>query len=328
MQNFLLVANQVAILFVLIGVGVVCRKAKLVDEFSVRGMVNVLITIVTPTLIVECFQRPFESSMLAQFAIAFVVASGMHALLIWISRYTAKGGEAELPVLRVATVFSNAGFMGIPLEYAILGPKGVFYGVVYVTMFNLFMWTWGLAKMRGGEAVKVKSGTTGTSALIHLPQLLLAYKPLVNPGTVGLLIGLPLFLFSITLPEVVRVPVKLISELNTPLAMLVIGYYLAGADFKAVLCSRQAHLATLIRLVVSPLMLVAFFYLFRGSLDRTMMLALTIAASAPVGAMVTMFASKYGRDVDLSVGLVSGSTIISIFTIPPIVALAMSVLGE
>ena len=100
MQNFLLVANQVAILFVLIGVGVVCRKAKLVDEFSVRGMVNVLITIVTPTLIVECFQRPFESSMLAQFAIAFVVASGMHALLIWISRYTAKGGEGEWPVLR------------------------------------------------------------------------------------------------------------------------------------------------------------------------------------------------------------------------------------
>lgn len=310
MENFLLVAKQVAILFVLIGAGAVCRKARLVDEFSIRGMVNVLVTVVTPALIIECFQRPFEGSMFAQFAIAFAVAAGMHVFLIVLSRYTAKGGENELPVLRVATVFSNAGFMGIPLEYAILGPKGVFYGIVYVTMFNLFMWTWGLDRMKNDEC-RMKNERL---------------KMFVNPGTVGLLIGLPLFLFSVTLPEVVRTPVKLMSELNTPLAMLVIGYYLAGADFKAVLRSRQAYIATFIRLVASPLVLVAVFYLLRGSLDRTMMLALTIAAAAPVGAMVTMFASKYSRDVDLSVGLVSGSTIVSIFTMPPIVGLAMSVL--
>ena len=147
---------------------------------------------------------------------------------------------------------------------------------------------------------------------------------LINPGTVGLLIGLPLFLFSITLPSIVRTPVKLMSELNTPLAMLVIGYYLAGADLGAVIRSRQAHLTLAVRLVVSPLVLIAVFWFCRGFLDRTMMLALTIAASAPVGAMVTMFASRYGRDVDLSVGLVSGSTLLSIFTMPPVIALAMS----
>ena len=316
MENFLLVAKQVAILFVLIGAGAVCRKTKFVDERSIRGMVNVLVTIVTPALIVECFQRPFESSMFAQFAIAFVVAAGMHVFLIVLSRYTAKGNENELPVLRVASVFSNAGFMGIPLEYAILGPKGVFYGIVYVTMFNLFMWTWGLAKMKGDGTPL----STSTSFL----QL----KSLVNPGTVGLLFGLPLFLFSVTLPEIVRVPVKLMSDLNTPLAMLVIGYYLAGADFKAVLRSRQAHLATFVRLVASPLVLIGVFCLLRGSLDRTMMIALVIGAAAPVGAMVTMFASKYRRDVDLSVGLVSGSTLVSIFTMPPIIAIAMTVLGK
>lgn len=310
MENFLLVTKQVAILFVLIGAGAACRKTKLVDELSIRGMVNVLVTVVTPALIIECFQRPFESSMLAQFAIAFAVAAAMHVFLIVLSRFTAKGGENELPVLRVASVFSNAGFMGIPLEYAILGPKGVFYGIVYVTMFNLFMWTWGLDRMKN-EKCRMKNERL---------------KMFVNPGTVGLLIGLPLFLFSVTLPEVVRTPVKLMSDLNTPLAMLVIGYYLAGADFKAVLRSRQAYIATFVRLVASPLVLIAVFYLLRGSLDRTMMLALTIGAAAPVGAMVTMFASKYSRDVDLSVGLVSGSTIVSIFTMPPIVGLAMSVL--
>ena len=314
-DNFLLVAKQVAILFVLIGAGAVCRKARLVDEFSVRGMVNVLVTIVTPALIIECFQRPFERSMLAQFAIAFAVAAAMHVFLILLSRLTASGDENRLPVLRVATVFSNAGFMGIPLEYAILGRQGVFYGIVYVTMFNLFMWTWGLGQMKNEDRKMAKKGIS-----------LAALKPMLNPGTAGLLIGLPLFLFSVTLPEIVRTPVKLMSDLNTPLAMLVIGYYLAGADFRSVLRSRPAHAAAFIRLVASPLVLVAVFCPFRGWLDRTMMLALTIAAAAPVGAMVTMFASKFHRDVDLSVGLVSGTTVLSIFTMPPIIALAMSIL--
>ena len=320
MENFLLVFKQVAILFVLIGAGAVCRKTKLVDEQSVKGMVNVLITIVTPSLIIECFQRPFESSMLVQFALAFAIAAAMHVFLIVLSRYTAKGSARELPVLRVATVFSNAGFMGIPLEYAILGPKGVFYGIVYVTMFNLFMWTWGVAKMR--EEVRVKSEEFGGKS----EELWNRLKMLINPGTVGLLIGLPLFLFTITLPEIVKTPVKLMSELNTPLAMLVIGYYLAGADLRSVIRSHQAHLATFLRLVVSPLVLIAVFFCLQRYFDRTMMLALTIAASAPVGAMVTMFASKYDRDVDLSVALVSGSTIVSILTMPPIIALAMGAL--
>jgi predicted permease len=57
-----------------------------------------------------------------------------------------------------------------------------------------------------------------------------------------------------------------------------------------------------------------------------MMLAIVIAASAPVGAMVTMFASKYERDVDLSVGLVSGTTLLSIITMPVVIATAMEVL--
>jgi predicted permease len=57
-----------------------------------------------------------------------------------------------------------------------------------------------------------------------------------------------------------------------------------------------------------------------------MMLALVVAASAPVAAMVSMFAAKFGRDVDLSVGLVSGTTLLSVFTMPPVIALAMEVL--
>ena len=55
----------------------------------------------------------------------------------------------------------------------------------------------------------------------------------VNPGTAGIALGLPLFFCSAKLPDVFGAPVHHLANLNTPLAMIVIGYHLAGARFGA-----------------------------------------------------------------------------------------------
>ena len=311
MQNLATVAAQVGVLFALMAVGAVCRRVRLVDEASVKGIVNVLLLVVTPSLIVDSFQRPFDSSMMHGFFWAFAIASFAHFAIILLARLFSRGDDKSRPVLRLAMVFSNAGFMGIPLEQAILGAEGVFYGIVYVVVFNFFMWSWGLYEMRGGgEGWRWRS-----------------LRPMiVNPGTVGLAIGLPLFFASVSLPAILKTPISLLAGLNTPLAMLVIGFYLAGADFRRVVRMPSAYLAAAVRLIVYPLAMVALLFPLRAHFPREMMLALVTAASAPVAAMVSMFASKYERDVDLSVGLVSGTTLLSIFTMPPVIALAMEVL--
>ena len=84
--------------------------------------------------------------------------------------------------------------------------------------------------------------------------------------------------------------------------------------------------AAAVRLVVYPLLVVAAMYPFRHQLNHDMTVAITVSASAPVAAMVSMFAAKFGRDVETSVAAVSGSTLLSILTMPPVIALAMSVL--
>jgi predicted permease len=312
MQNLLTVALQVGILFALMSVGAICRKLKQIDESSVKGMVNVLLMVVTPCLIISVFQRKFDPAMMRSFATAFVIAFMAHIVMIIISSLISRGNEKSLPVLKVATVFSNAGFMGIPLEQALLGDEGVFYGVVYVVMFNLFMWSWGLSAMKD----------TGGKLIFPKINRMMFF----NPGTIGIAIGVPLFLFSVELPQVLKSPVDMLADLNTPLAMLIIGYYLAGAKFSSILRNLSAYIASTFRLIVFPMIFVLILYLLRDSLDRTMMLALVIPASAPVGAMVTMFAAKHNRDVDLSVGLVSGTTILSIITMPIVIAIAMEIL--
>ena len=291
-EHLLLVATQVGVLFALMAVGALCRRLKLVDDAAVKGLVNVLVLVVTPALIVHAFQRDFDPSKLAALGTAFGIAFAAHLVLIAAATGLVRHRAADTRcVLRLATVFSNAGFMGIPLENALFGADGVFYGIVYVVVFNVVMWSWGFCTMKG---VSLRG--------LGRAQLLTVF---VNPGTVGIALGLPLFLGSVHLPAVVARPVELLSDLNTPVAMLVIGYYLAGARLGSVLRSGGE---------------------VRAHLDATMACALVTAASAPVAAMVSMFAAKFNRDVDMSVGLVSGTTLLSIVTMPAVIALAMALL--
>lgn len=316
MGNFLTVAQQVVILFVLMGFGAGMRRAKFFADGAIDGMVNMLILVVTPCLIVDVFQRPFDPSMLTGLGVAFLVAALGHCAVIACASLCVRHRDEDVrKPLALAAVFSNAGFMGIPLEQAILGDEGVFFGVVYVVVFNLFMWSWGYRTIYRPASPAARPATFGANL-----------RMVVNPGTVGLALGLPFFFLSIRLPDVVGVPIHQMANLNTPLAMVVIGYYLAGAKLGRVARMGGVYVAAFIRLVGYPLAMVAALYPFRHHLDRNMMLATTVAASAPVAAMVSMFAAKFRRNVDVSVAIVSGTTLASVLTMPVVIAFAMSVL--
>ena len=308
-DGFLLTAQQVGVLFTLMAVGYVCRRKGLFSDAFVKGAVNLLLLIVTPCLIIHVFQRPFTKELLANLGMALAAAFFAHGVgLLFAEACFRRVDDMRKGILKFGTVFSNGGFMAIPLEYALLGAEGAFYGAVYVVVFNLLCWTYGLKVMCG-----------------HLKDLDKRIL-FVNPGTIGLTAGLPLFLTSTTLPQVIGEPIRYLSELNTPLAMIIIGYYLADARFAAYFRCTPALVASVLRLLVIPSIVLVSMTMIRGfGLDPVMAVALTASASAPVAAMDSMFAAKYGKDVDLSVGLVSVTTLISIITMPLIVGIAMSI---
>ena len=308
-NGFLLTAQQVGVLFTLMAVGYVCRRRGLFSDAFVKGAVNLLLLVVTPCLIIHVFQRPFTKELLANLGMALAAAFFAHGVgLLFAETCFRRVDEMRKGILKFGTVFSNGGFMAIPLEYALLGAEGAFYGAVYVVVFNLLCWTYGLKVMCG-----------------HLKDLDKRIL-FVNPGTIGIMVGLPLFLTSTTLPQLIGEPIRYLSELNTPLAMIIIGYYLADARFSAYFRCAPALVASGLRLLVIPSIVLAVLMMIRGfGLDPVMAVALTASASAPVAAMDSMFAAKYGKDVDLSVGLVSVTTLISIITMPFIVGVAMSI---
>ncbi|MBE6757685.1 MAG: AEC family transporter [Ruminococcaceae bacterium] len=302
-ENFLTVGTQVLVLFLLIGVGVICTKTKLLTATAVRGMADVVLYFATPCVIIRSFQRPLTASLMKDLGIAALAAIGVHLLGIALAHLLCHDkDESRRALLRFGVVFSNAGYMAIPLQQAILGDDGVFFGAVFVAVFNIVLWTYGVGIMSGGA------------------KALSLRKVILTPGLVGVTLGLIFLLCGITLPTVIASPISHLANLNTPVPMLIIGYYLAGANIKEALRDRSAYLTIALRLAVIPLITLGVLWLcgIRG----TVLVSAVIGASAPVATATTMFAAKFDRSPTLSVNLVVLSTLLSAVTMPLIVGLA------
>lgn len=301
LQDFLTVASQVLTLFLLIGVGVVCAKVKLLSDGAVKALANLVLYIATPCVIVKSCIREFDPAMLWGFLTVIAVAAATHGLLILLAKVVFCDQEEDRRrVFRVATVFSNAGYMAIPLQQAILGDVGVFYCAAYVIVFNVFLWTYGLAEMSGENRLSVK-------------------KILLNPGVIGVVVGLLLFVLPIPVPALIVDGIGHLAALNTPVPMLIVGYYLAQTDLLAALKDSRSWLCMALRLVVTPAVALGALLLcgVRGDLLTSCM----ICIATPVATSCTMFATRFDRDPRLSVNLVSLSTILSVVTLPLMVAL-------
>ncbi len=322
LENIILVSKQVGVLFALMSVGLFCNRRRLLNDVAIKGVTELLVLIVTPCVIIHSFiQQTFSPSLLGDLGWALAAAIFSHVVGSMIALFCLHDRDARREgVLRFAAIFSNAGFMGLPLEYAILGADGVFFGAMYVVVFNIACWTWGVAVMcRGAKVTNLRS-------------------ILVNPGTVGVALGLPFFLFSLKLPEVVGRPLQMLADLNTPLAMIMVGWYLAESGkckVESVKCKMKGVFLIFkvgaLRLVVVPLAVIGAFVGIRAcvpSLNPVMAVAIVTAASAPVAALTTVIAARYNRDVTTATGLVSGTTLLSILTMPPIIGFALWLFGR
>lgn len=302
-DSFMTVLVQVLVLFVLIAVGFVSAKTKIINENGAKVIADVVLYFVTPCVIIDAFQREFDADML----IKLLVSASVSAVILFVSVLIAqllfrKQDKDKTPIYKFATVFSNCGYMSLPLQQALLKEEGVFYAASFIAMFNIFVWSYGIITMSPKDNKKV------------------SMKILINPGIIGTVIGVVLFVSSITLPKVVAAPVDYMAAMNSPLPMLIIGYYLANANLKKAFTDVYAYISMGLRLVVLPLLSLAVLY-FCG-VRGVLLVSLIISVSSPVAAITTMMSAKYGHDTELSVSIVSASTLLSLVTMPLIVGLA------
>lgn len=304
LSYFLSITVQVGILFVLIAVGMVITKLKVVTKTGVDQIVDVLLYVVTPCLIVDSFLSvEFNKDTITELLIAAGCAILTHIIgIIFALVFLRVKPDAMKSVYRFGVVFSNGGFMSLPLAEAILGEKGVVLVSMYVIVFNIMTWTYGVSLFKSEQKAS-------------------KLKILINPGTIGVIIGLPLFLLSVHMPEIVTKPLEYLSSLNTPLAMLVTGYFLMSANIKSGIRDVKMWIAAALRLLVVPLCCVLLFKYAFG-LSGTLLIGCIIPACAPTAVNTMMLSAKFGGDTALASRLLSVTTVLSIITMPLMLMIA------
>ncbi|MCC8022440.1 MAG: AEC family transporter, partial [Clostridiales bacterium] len=272
-----------------------------------KNTTDLLFHIILPITVIRTFITMERTPQRVQgLLLTFICAGATHLLgIVLASLSFRRRSPMERGVYRYAMVFSNAAFLALPLAQSVIGDEGVFYCSVYVGVFNVFAFTYGIYEISGRQAK-------------------ITPKKLVwNPGMISVLIGVPLFLLQPSLPQMILRPMELISGVNSPLAMIVFGTFFARADYKQVFVKKEIYYVSLLKLAVIPLAMLGVFRLF--GVQGNMLAALVISSSAPTATNTAMYAGKYDNDTGLASSLAVQSSVFSIATMPLIVALAMAV---
>lgn len=291
--------NQLFIMFIYLLVGLCLRKARLVTAENSSALSNFLLYVILPcTIICSFIQEPDHSK-----TVALAISLGLDLLVLGASMAVSALLFPGQPMANFGAAFSNAGFMGIPLISAVLGSDAVFYTAGMVAMLNILQWTYGQALLSGSrEGISLKA---------------LAKNPLI----VAFVLGLLLYFLPVRLPTQIHSAMSSFVSCNAPVAMVILGVLLGNISLRQLFRTKIAWLASLVRLLVIPLVTLGVLTLVYG-IDLEIRKALLIAASAPIGSNLAVYVQKQGGSSSDAASMVCLSTILSAVTMPVILFLA------
>ncbi|MDD6275372.1 MAG: AEC family transporter [Clostridia bacterium] len=302
LQNMQIAAQQVGILYIIVLVGIICDKIGIFTEKTGKACTDLLFYIITPAVIINSFlTQEFNRDSATKLLIAVGCGFLLHFVAIAINTpLFSKGDREENCVYKYGAIYGNVGYMTLPLTQAILGDEGLFYCSGVVVAFNVIAFTHGVYMM------------DSTKSKFDFKKLIL------NPGVISVIIGLPIYLLKLNLPEIIVKPIDYIASTQTPVAMLIFGTFLAHTKIKDIFKHKKMFLVAVSKLIVLPAIMFVLYRLM--GLTGTLLSALCISSCAPSANNTVMFAAKYQKDTGLASQVVAAVSFMSVLTMPLIIA--------
>lgn len=207
-------------------------------------------------------------------------------------------------MMRFSSVFSNNGFLGIPLAMAVFGAGSMALMVVIILniVTNVLMYTLGIYLISGDrKAISLK-------------------KAFLNPVLIAFVIGIIANLLNVKgyVPEVATYSTHF-SNLVTPISMTILGMKMGGVKFLELFKSWKTYYVSALKLVVFPMIIVAIVFVLNqvtAIITPDMVLGVLIAFAMPTAGLASTFSDNFGGDTENAVAFTLGTTVLSIVTIP------------
>ena len=304
---FLVTLQQILIMFVFMAMGYIFSKTGFLIRETIREMTGFVMYVVGSSVIINAFNRPVTPMLLNNFAMTAFAAVVLMGSSILISHFLFKFDRffknENLSTYKFASVYSNCGFMGIPLIEALLGADGTFFAIPYLAVFNILLWSHGIGlyEMNGNGKIQWN-------------------KVVKNPCIISSVLGFVLFLFGVIykMPNVVTKPVFYLASMNTPLSMIII-----GANFVSITepfhRDKMAWEVSFIRNILFPLIYIAILFIIPMKTDAK--IATLAMASAPIAGVSVLFCLMFDKSTDFPSRALCLSTIFSVVTLPVIISI-------
>lgn len=301
----ILLAKQIAQLFLMIFMGYLIVKLGLIKDSDSKVLSKIILYLVIPCVIINAFQVDYTPDTVKGLQLAFVASILIQIILLIV--VSVIGKIIHLDEVELTSVYySNTGNLIVPIVTYILGNEWVLYGCVYMSVQLLFIWTH-CKKMISREA---------------------SYdwkKILLNINMISVFIGILLFFTKIRLPEIINNTCSSIGSMIGPASMLVTGMIFAGMDFKEIFANKRVYFITFLRLIAIPLFTLALiklshFSTFTTSGDKIMLIVF-LAVITPSASTVTQMCQVYENDSQYASAINVVTTLCSIVTMPVMVML-------
>ena len=293
----LVLFEKMALLVIILAIGYICAKIKLVGPEFNKGLSKMVINVFLAGMILASVMNKELSmdkgDMLFGIAMLFVMQIVCFAVgMITPAAMRIKDGDKGM--YKLIAAFSNLGFMGVPVISAVYGEGAVFLASLGNIPFNVLLYTVGIMLLQSNGEKKEK----------------------ISIATV---IATVIFLFEIPMPVIVVDVADMLSDACAPLSMMCIGLSLGSVSIKDAFVHPRIYGINFMRLIVAP---VAVWFVLRFFISDIVMLgSIIIIAACPPAIICALLGMDYGRDgVEASETIFVG-TVLSMFTIPLLVSL-------
>lgn len=294
-----MLVEKMLMLLVMMCIGFAAGKTKVLTEEGRHALSALINKVTTPCMVLYSAVCNDHALSNRQVIGLIGIALGSYLLLILLGKLfmcLVRPEKAHQGLYEAVMIFSNLGFMGIPVISAVYGTDAVFYISIFIMVFYLVLYSYGMCLIREISIREVN------------------FRQIICPMTVAAVLGILLYLCNVRLPSIITEPMNTISQICTPGAMLLTGAMLSAIPLGNIFKNGKLFLAAAGKLFLAP---IVTNLIFRHVITDEMILGVvTLITSMPVASNLSLLAAQCGRDEELAASAVFVTTVCSVVTIP------------
>ncbi len=294
--------EQVFILLVVIVIGYIAAKKRMLSGEIQSGLSNILLNITIPATVIVSGNYKYSDDIIPNmmqigiismiFYLGFIIVANVCAGFLKLESAVKKGFISSV-------VFANVAFIGYPFAEALFGQEGVLYTSVTLLVFSVFMWTYGIYLFSGDKKIDLLK--------------------FINPCTISTLIMIVIFVGQINIPKVIFNSLDLLSGVTVPLSMILIGAAISKIKITTLFDDKISLVVAFLRLLFFPILF--FFILKLFNINETVSKICITLSALPCGSLNIILAQRYNCNPAFVSRTTFVSMILFLFTMPVVLYL-------